>query len=891
MQIDCSTGKEKERAVRSELLLIHRKARYPALTHWLPLVCAKIFKSTIAPPMTQPKISSTADPEIEKDKALCLHCQLPLNSGPQESPSGTNQFCCQGCAFVYELLNSSELGDFYEMRKDDTGEFAERYGRKPHPSKEETYSFLDEESTHQHYSRPLSLDLKTADSLNQIREAVFLLEGIHCTACMWLLEQLPKLLPGVHQIRIDLVRSLARFSYSPERVTLSQVASLIARLGYPPTPLKNGANPVKRSGRHNSLLIRIGVAAFSAGNTMLIAVSLYQGLLTGIEEHFRLFFSWMSFALTLPAITYSALPFYRAALSGIRLKTLHIDLPISVAIILGFTLSTVNLFRGSSEIYFDSLSMLIFLLLIGRWIQQLALDRAHAALLGRPNILPDFFKRPSANHPHSFESYELRPREELEAGVMFSISEGDIAPADGVVSSGEGAVDESFLTGESLPKTIRFGDEILAGSILSTGAVIAKTSRIGSETHLGKIVDSIQQCQAEKSPLVDITSRWSRLFVAGVLLLSVITFCFWLPHGIEIALNSTLALLIVTCPCALGLSAPLTEGVALARAMRKKIFIKGSKTLEALTTIRTLLFDKTGTLTAGQPKVIEIECFNDTVNMPLIHSIISSLEHGESHPYAKAIRQWLPEHQSENLLISKTSILGQGVEGRDTSGDLWRLGSRRFSLQTGIGEAHQEQLFPPRRVSSVFLSKNSEIILALHLQDPLKDGAEEMMKRMKSRYGIKLLSGDEAQIAISVGTALGLSPTEIFAPLLPHEKRTIALEQTKLAPTAMIGDGINDAEALQSATVGIAVRGGAERCLEIVDVYLMNGKAEDIEELFVGANRTLTIIRQNLVISVIYNFTGGTLAMMGYIDPLIAALLMPLSSLTVIGCSIFRRSF
>ncbi|MCR9205422.1 MAG: heavy metal translocating P-type ATPase metal-binding domain-containing protein, partial [Halobacteriovoraceae bacterium] len=574
----------------------------------------------------------------------CSHCQESVLT-PYRNEKGREIFCCQGCQSVYNILSGAKLEQFYEIQKQ-TGEYT-----KPVTEQESTgYDYLASQEFLEKYGR-----LETDGTWSMS----FYLKGVHCLACLWLIERLPQLVKEVTEARLNLGKSLVTIKLMKNETSFVETARCLNRLGYPPFPISNQDElEVARKKEERGLILKIGVAAFAMMNIMLYTGSVYAGANGG----YMISFGYLSLLLSLPVVFYSAFPFYKSAAAAIRTRQINIDVPLSLAIIAGFVISTYFVLIGSEHFYFDSIATLTFLILLSR----LVLKKAQQASLNK-NDLISIFQRGSylkkvGNGWEETLSESLKERDILKVKPLQTI------PCDGKLLSSKAKINMSSLTGESLPVQHIKGNNVFMGTTNMNEDIELEVLFTGRETRIGKLLDEIERTDHSKSQYSFLTDKVSKYFFATVLVLAVFTFFGTLLNtGLEKALENALALIIVTCPCALGLATPLTFSRIMELAQSKGIIFKNEQAIERLNEIDSIFFDKTGTLTTGNFQVIDFDFegsqhsdFNRAINL------IYALEAKSHHPIAKSIVQWCTK-QSDRLEILPLElyeeILGKGVKG------------------------------------------------------------------------------------------------------------------------------------------------------------------------------------------------------------------------------------
>jgi Cu2+-exporting ATPase len=797
-------------------------------------------------------------------RAACAHCGLPVP--PAGLATGApRQFCCEGCRAVWAILHEHGLERYYALRE----------GPAPAPPgpADRLYTELDDPGFQVRACRPTPGGLLSTE---------LYLEGVHCGACVWLVEKLPGLVPGVAEARLDLPRSQARVVWDPRAVSLSAIARRLGSLGYPPHPCRGLAQQAARRREDRAMLARIGLAGAVAGNVMVIAFALYGGAWDRMEPEFTALFRWASLALTLPSLIWGGGVFFRSAWAALSVRTLGMDLPISIGLLAGFLHGVVNTVRGGGEVYFDSVSVLIFLLLSGRYLQRRQQRAAGDAAELAASLYPASARLIEAGRVREV------PLETLAPGMLVEARAGDLVPADGVIVAGRSTVDLSLLSGESAPQAAAAGDPVHAGTLNLESRLEIRVERTGEDTRVGRLMALVEEHTRRRAPIALLADRISGCFVAAVLALAAATFVLWARIDTSRALDHAAALLIVTCPCALGLATPLAVSAAIGQGARAGFLIKGGDVLEKLTRPGRMWLDKTGTLSEGHAALV---CWHGA---EVLKSLVAAAEAHSSHPLARAFLRALGgPPPAARVEIHETQ--GGGIEAT-VDGRRLVVGSPDFVVDR-VGEA------PPALAAAagglaadgltpVLIAVEGGVAAVAGFGDPLRHDVTAALERVRALgWRLGILSGDDPRIVGAVGDRLGLEAADCRGGVTPEEKVRVVLASGAEGAVAMIGDGVNDAAALAAATVGIAVAGGAEAALTAADVFVARPGVARIAELLEGARRTMRVVRRNLVFSLGYNVVGVTLAMSGVLSPLVAALLMPLSSLTVILSSYRARTF
>lgn len=814
--------------------------------------------------MTTTSLNLPSFNEVRQEVA-CTHCGNPVPASLVRADQ-TAQFCCHGCETVSAAIREFGLDGFYAVR--DTADSAQR----PHTTAR-LYREFDDPEFQSRYCRTLP---------DGSLRAEFFLEGVHCAACVWLVEHAVTGLGNGTVARLDIGRSAAEITFSPGHVALSDIAKRLDALGYIGHPFRGANARSLRVGEERALLSRIGVAGAIAGNVMVMAITLYSGFFSDMDAATEQLFRWLSLLLTLPAFFWSARSFFTGAWRALRAGFLHMDLPIAIGLSAGFIGGTVNVLRGQGEIYFDSVTSLIFLLLVGRWLQLrqrgMAADAAELLYALAPS---------SARLVENGQVREVAV-ELLALGDVVEVRAGETIPTDGVIVTGFSTLNAAVLTGESQPVDVAPRDLVYAGTLNVAAALQIRTLATGEDTRVGKLMQAVAEAARRRAPIVALTDRILGSFVAIVLLLAAVTTLLWLYLDPLHALDHTVALLIVTCPCALGLATPLAVTAAVGRAARQGFLLKGGDALERLAKPGLVLFDKTGTLTQG--KMALLEWLGDTS----VQSRVVALELQSAHPLARAVTAHFGA-QPDQSVTQVVQTVGGGLQGT-VDGHALVVGSPAFVRQhLAHWSMHAEKWtaqLTARAWTPVLVAQDGVVTAAMGFGDPIRPEAADCVRELVAiGMQVGILSGDHPDVVAAVARQLGIAPARAIGGATPEQKLAIVQQELAHHPVIMVGDGVNDAAALAAATVGISVHGGAEASLLAADVFLTEPGLAPLVALLTGARRTVRIIRRNILFSLFYNVIGASLAMSGVLSPLVAAILMPFSSLTVVASSFKSRSF
>lgn len=806
-----------------------------------------------------PSTGAVAPPPGEH---ACAHCGLDVPRGLLEPDAG-QQFCCGGCRTAWAILHQNGLERYYDLpdRRD-----------RPVQSSGRTYEDFDHPAFHALYVTGVPGGLSRVE---------LYLEGVHCASCVWLVERVPLVVAGVVRAELDVRRSRATVEWDPATTPLSAIGRTLDALGYPPHPFRGMAREGHRRREDRAMVARIGVAGAIAINVMLASLALYSGWMSGMEAEYARFFRWTALLLTLPALVWPGRVFFTSAWAALRTRSLHMDLPIALALAAGFSRGVVNTVADAGPVYFDGVAMLVFLLLCGRYFQ-LRGQRAAADSTELLFSLTPLVARIVGGNGEVREA----PAEGLVPGDVVEVRAGDTFPADGVVESGVSSVNVALLTGESRPVTMRAGDDVFGGTLNVEARLRVRVTAAGEATRIARLVRQVEDGARRRAPVVLLADRMAGWFTATVLALAVVVGVAWMQWDPARAVDNAIALLVVTCPCALALATPLAVTAAIGRAARSGILIKGGDALERLAKPSTLILDKTGTITAGAMKLVRFD------GPEWVKPLVVALEAESSHPVAAAFReglglQVLPEVESSR------HVTGAGIIGRVGTHDV-AVGKPAFVESTGAGRMHRPvpALGPGRVLSEVWIAVDGRVAARAWLGDAVRpDAAQAIATLQREGWSVGIASGDATPVVLAVAEQVGIDPRRVVGNASPEQKLALVEATAQRQPVVMVGDGVNDAAAIAAASVGIGVHGGAEASLAAADVYLARPGLAPLVELVQGARRTMRVIRFGIALSLAYNVVGVALAMAGLINPLVAAVMMPASSLTVLMVAWRGRTF
>lgn len=810
------------------------------------------------------------------DQERCYHCGLPVPPRARiAAPIAGEEhgFCCNGCKSVCQAIHDAGLDGFYQRTPD--GDVS---GPPPELPRELALYDLDE------------VQEEFVDSLGETREINLLVEGIHCAACVWLIENALLNTPGVEDARVNLSGKRLKLKWDNRRTHLSDLLERLGRIGYAAVPFDPEVAEGALQKQNRALLYRMGFAGFAMMNLMWISIALYSG---ADEGEFRSLFHWVGFAIATPTLLYSGMPFFLGAWSGLRNLSLTMDLPIAIGASITYAYSVYVTLSGAGEVYFDTVVNFLFVILVGRFLESISKRQAVASTQRLLDLQPKV-----ATVIRDGEECML-PIRSVRVGDRVLVRPGEKIPADGQVQDGHSSVDEAMLTGEAEPVSKQVGDGVSAGTINGPGVLKIEVNGLLKNTALGRIIQLVEEAQASKAPIQCIADQVVPWFVAVTLGLATLTFLLWMQTDFELALMAATAVLIITCPCAFGLATPMSIAVASGLGARHGILVKNGAVLESLSSTTHFVFDKTGTLTegrmtvtrmAGADQVWEVERGDalPEAQRELLAGLLA-VEHYSEHPVAAAV---LRLGKAQGLEIDPERARdfqvepGYGIRAR--IGEQWlSAGNRQWMEKQGVAvDAAMDALavtWEGQGIGTLCYALDDRQVAVIGVQDRLRPDAPALIEALKQDgVRVTLLSGDRRAVAERIAEQLG--GMDVIAEVLPQDKdRVIADLQRDGDRVAMVGDGINDAPALVRADVGIALGSGTDVSIASADIVLMSSELDKVRLAAGLSRRTLRTIRQNIGISITYNVIMVPLAMMAMITPLVAAVSMPISSLAVIG--------
>ena len=789
-----------------------------------------------------------------QDTGTCFHCALPVPTDCHltvDIEGDRQPVCCPGCKAVAELIRDSGMSRYYALREaPDPG-----VGRP-----------AEEAAEWQVFDSDDMLRAFTEKDVEAV-EATIYVGGMYCAACSWLIETTLTNLPGVDTAEVSPVTHRLRVRWRLGDTQFSEILGALADLGYQPQPLapENTTRPELIEQR--MALKRLLVASLGMMQVMMFAVGLYAGDFQGIDREMQRFLRLVSFVVTTPVVFYAARPFFSAAWRGVIAKKPGMDLPVSIAVGSAYAASVYATFTNGVAVWFDSVTMFVFFLTLGRFLEMRARHRSIDRSTALSTLLPNTATRLAG------EEASIVPVSQLLAGDRVLIRPGDAIPADGTIESGDTAVDEALLTGEATPQRKSVGDLVAAGSVNLDGLIRVRVSRTGSDTTLGTISRLSERARYARPAFVTLADRVASYIVIALLAVATMVAAFWYFVAPERAFVVTLSVLVVTCPCALALATPAAFAAAGSRLSQLRLLVTNGNAIEALSRATTVMFDKTGTLTRGLPRITSVMVLNASMTEHDCRRIAAALETASAHPLARAFAMnvALPEVASQRVEV------GQGVSG-SIEGRHWRLGAAAF-VGGGAADGTNSQ---NSVATNVFLGVGGEVVAWFNIEDELRPNVAQTLESLRGMgLRIALVSGDNRHAVEHLAARLGI--TEFDSECTPQRKlEIIEAAQRDGERVLMVGDGINDAPVLAGADTSIAPVQGALLAQTTADVIMLGDSLEPLVTAVRMSGKTMRIVRQNLAWAIVYNALALPLAAAGLVPPWLAAIGMSASSLIVV---------
>ncbi|MES2239015.1 MAG: heavy metal translocating P-type ATPase metal-binding domain-containing protein [Bacteroidota bacterium] len=777
------------------------------------------------------------------DTQNCFHCGLDIVA-EAEIIFDEKNFCCSGCKTVYEIFSLNDLSCYYDFEKSP--------GATPQDSKGK-YDFLENETI---VSKLLEFQ---EDSIAIVSLSI---PHIHCSSCIWILENLQRLQKGISISQVNFPEKKLRITYKSKEVSLSKIVYLLSSIGYEPyISLENYETAKQNIDR--SLTYKLGVAFFCFGNIMLLSFPEYFEVKEFWLDNYKPFFRWLIFALSLPSFFYSASAYYVSAYKSIQSKMLNIDVPIALGIIVMFIRSLVDILFDYGSGFFDSLTGLIFFMLLGKMFQIKTYS-----FLSFERDFKSYFPV-AVTRINSDASEESLAVYDIQKGDRLLIRNQELIPVDGILISNRTAIDYSFVTGEAIPINKNSGDKIFAGG-KQIGEVIEMEVLFSvSQSYLTQMWSNDVFQKKVEQKYKSITDKISRYFTVVLLLIAFLAFSYWIFVDRNEAFNVFTAILIVACPCALALTAPFTLGNVLRIVGKQKFYLKNALVIEQLAKVDTLVFDKTGTITTN--KKSDIEYVGKLLSEAGLIQI-SSLLRASNHPLSRMLYDFLPE-KGRLKIINFEEITGKGIQALITD-DFIKMGSASFS---GSKEEHTALQ------TSIHIQINEEYYGKYIFKNQYREGLAELFKSLNSNYQIKVLSGDNAGEKEALEQLLPQGTELVFNQKPEQKLEFIKQLQQSGKNVMMVGDGLNDAGALAQSNVGISISENVNVFSPACDAILEASQFQKLHYFLKLAKKAMRVIKMSFGLSLLYNVVGLTFAITANLEPLVAAIIMPLSTITIVS--------
>ncbi|MCK5400031.1 MAG: heavy metal translocating P-type ATPase metal-binding domain-containing protein [Flavobacteriaceae bacterium] len=780
----------------------------------------------------------------------CFHCGLECENSPIIFDD--KSFCCNGCKTVYEIFSLNDLTCYYDFQNAPGAAPKEIVGK---------YDFLDNEKIVE----------KLLEFNNEKTQIVTLyIPHIHCSSCIWILENLNKLLPAVSSSQVNFGKKTVRVTYNSETLSLKNLVDLLSRIGYEPyislEDYTTGKNQINRS-----IIYKLGVAGFAFGNIMFLSFPEYFQVDGFWIEKYKPLFRWLMFTFSLPVVFYAAQDYYISAYKGLRSKLLNIDVPIALGISVLFIRSTAEIIFNLGSGFFDSLTGLIFFLLIGKFFQQktysfLSFERDYKSYfpIGITKIS-------SEAKEESIQVYDIKK------GDRLLIRSEELIPVDSILIKGNALIDYSFVTGEAEAVSKQSGDKLFAGGKQIDGVIEVDVLKTVEQSYLTQLWSNDVFKTNKEDAFTSLTNKISKHFTITVLAIAFLATTFWLLTDASKALNVFTAVLIIACPCAIALSAPFTFGNLLRIFGKKKFYLKNASVIEQLSKINTIIFDKTGTITANKETRINYKGLELNAKE---EALLKSTLRGSNHPLSRSLYNILGEHNIVTL-DSYQEHLGKGIEANFKSNHI-KIGSAPF-----VGHTSDSTTLN----TTVHVSTNNTYKGKFTFYNAYRKGLSKLFNALKKDYDLVILSGDNQGEKENL-TKLLPSKTKLLFNQKPEDKLDyIKYHQSEGANVLMIGDGLNDAGALAQSNVGIAISENVNVFSPACDAILDASKLNQLYNYIKASKSAISIIKWSFLLSFLYNVVGLYFAISGQLSPVIAAILMPLSSISIVIFTTIASNF
>ena len=783
-----------------------------------------------------------SNPINVQSKLACYHCGDKVQTSVYTIEE--KSFCCLGCQSVYQILNDNGMHHYY------------RYNQHPGKSqrnKATDFHYLDEEA----------IAAKLVDFKNEeITIITFYIPAIHCSSCIWLLEHLYKLNPAVVQSRTDFMKKQVSITFKHGELSLRQLVDLLVDIGYEPKITLQDVVKAGKKLNQKDLIAKIAVAGFCFGNSMMLSFPEYLGM-GAFEQKYSAFFGWMNLGFGLPVLLYSGTDYFRSAWQSLKQKQLNLDVPLALGIAVLFIRTAWEVISGAGPGFADTLCGLVFFLLVGKWVQQktyyhISFERDYRSYF------------PVAVTVINDEREQAVPIADLKVGDRILIRNNEIIPADSILLKGQASIDFSFVTGESLPVSKVLGEVIYAGGRQTTEAIEMEVVKPVSQSYLTRLWNN-DNYKVHDKKFRTFSNTVSRYFTIVLLTIALSATAFWLSNGDSgRAWGAFTAVLIIACPCALALTSPFTLSAALAVFDRNLFYVKNTASVEQMAVIDTMVFDKTGTISS--PTVSQMNFYGALDDRD--RQLVAAVCRNSSHPLSREIVKWLDVYEVP-ALSEYSELAGKGLKARIEDSEVW-VGSAEF---TGNHHLQKGELSG----SQVFIVIDGEQKGFFSLEQPWREGLFDIISAFRTKNELHLISGDQDKGKDSLRMIFPAQSRLLFNQMPQDKLEFIRGMQEEGKQVCMFGDGLNDAGALKQADMGIAVSDDINNFSPGCDAILDGRSFVKLPRFFNFAKDAMKVIHMSFAISLTYNVVGLSFAVQGTMSPLFAAILMPLSTVTIIG--------
>ncbi|MFK3976491.1 heavy metal translocating P-type ATPase [Shewanella vesiculosa] len=787
----------------------------------------------------------------------CFHCNEPVLTGDQFTTIINGQaqpMCCPGCQAVSQAIMDAGLSSYYQFRSE--------------PGNRQTALVPEQLSQYSAYDLP-EVQQDFVHKQGAIDSTSLSIDGITCAACAWLIEHKLKPVAGITNVLVNSTTQRALVSWDSERIQLSEILQIISKIGYQAAPYQVDEQEKQSKADSRKFLLRLGLAGFATMQVMMFALALYTGYFTDLDVQFRDYFRWVSLIFAAPVVLYSAQPFYFSALRSVLSGKLNMDVSVSIAILGAYIASCIATMQGNGEVYFESVSMFTFFLLLGRYFEQAARQKASVSSSNLHKLVPL-----TAHLCHEGEITEIAAKQ-LTIGDIILVKPGEVIAADAEVVTGQSSVNEAMLTGEQMPISKRVLDKVYAGTINIEQPIEVRVTALGQDQLVAEIIRLQELASNNKPTIALIADRLARYFSGTVLSIAAITYVVWSFVSPEDAFWITLSVLVATCPCALALATPTAVTCATAIFTKLGVIPRKPGIFEKLTKINHVVFDKTGTLTCGQLSIGDVQTFAGYSSAQVL-SIAAAIEQGSLHPIALAFS---PFYDNQHQVETVEHHIGLGI----------RASMDQQQVSIGTAQFVSPDMLPisvkATQSQWIYLSIDNELIAKIEMLDKLRVDSIATVNALKAaNIKLSIASGDNSGHVEFLAHKIGI--LDVHSGLSPQDKLALVNRLQQDANVAMFGDGINDAPVLAGANLSVAMGSGSAIAKNSADLILLGDHLSRFNDAIYVAKQTQRIIHQNLLWAFAYNIIILPLAVTGHVAPYIAAIGMSVSSLIVVSNSL-----